>query len=369
VTLSQRHVYLILQEALREGKDKKLLAQAEKLRSEGFGWRYDGLADWSTADIFAKLREIGADSDAARFREQAQSAGRPQHLEELWRRGQDWDDSPWSDFPFLAAEELWRRLAADLPCPEFIADRMSRLMSTANDPHMAASRTEREDIQAAMQVAAYLEPVPPAQRPVRFEELLECTTYDLGAWLLDSILFYGAEHPDEITRLADIMSDADPENAANYQGDLALAMLEAGREEAALERARTNLERFSDDVWVRIKAADVYAALDRHEEALTLYLDAMRTTRDPYDWMGAAERLPEMLQKLGRESEYESIVRRYPRPSPRRSGLLEEDSTQHLGDSTEQVPPPSIGSAKVGRNDPCPCGSGKKYKKCCLGRY
>jgi uncharacterized protein len=22
-------------------------------------------------------------------------------------------------------------------------------------------------------------------------------------------------------------------------------------------------------------------------------------------------------------------------------------------------------SAKVGRNDPCPCGSGKKFKKCC----
>ena len=22
--------------------------------------------------------------------------------------------------------------------------------------------------------------------------------------------------------------------------------------------------------------------------------------------------------------------------------------------------------AKVGRNDPCPCGSGKKYKKCCM---
>lgn len=26
---------------------------------------------------------------------------------------------------------------------------------------------------------------------------------------------------------------------------------------------------------------------------------------------------------------------------------------------------------KIGRNDPCPCGSGKKYKKCCLasGEY
>lgn len=38
----------------------------------------------------------------------------------------------------------------------------------------------------------------------------------------------------------------------------------------------------------------------------------------------------------------------------------------------EEVPPSTIGSPllkagpKIGRNDPCPCGSGKKYKKCCL---
>jgi hypothetical protein len=24
---------------------------------------------------------------------------------------------------------------------------------------------------------------------------------------------------------------------------------------------------------------------------------------------------------------------------------------------------------KVNRNDPCPCGSGKKYKKCCLSKH
>jgi SEC-C motif len=24
---------------------------------------------------------------------------------------------------------------------------------------------------------------------------------------------------------------------------------------------------------------------------------------------------------------------------------------------------------KTGRNDPCPCGSGKKYKKCCLPKH
>ena len=28
-------------------------------------------------------------------------------------------------------------------------------------------------------------------------------------------------------------------------------------------------------------------------------------------------------------------------------------------------PPTPIQSDKIGRNDPCPCGSGKKYKKCC----
>ena len=34
---------------------------------------------------------------------------------------------------------------------------------------------------------------------------------------------------------------------------------------------------------------------------------------------------------------------------------------------TEYVPPkPFIrDQPKIGRNDPCPCGSGKKYKKCC----
>jgi preprotein translocase subunit SecA len=31
----------------------------------------------------------------------------------------------------------------------------------------------------------------------------------------------------------------------------------------------------------------------------------------------------------------------------------------------ENVPQPAK-SDKIGRNDPCPCGSGKKYKKCCM---
>jgi uncharacterized protein YecA (UPF0149 family) len=42
-----------------------------------------------------------------------------------------------------------------------------------------------------------------------------------------------------------------------------------------------------------------------------------------------------------------------------------------LNDAEEiDEPPPDtiVRHAHVGRNDPCPCGSGKKFKKCCLGK-
>jgi preprotein translocase subunit SecA len=35
------------------------------------------------------------------------------------------------------------------------------------------------------------------------------------------------------------------------------------------------------------------------------------------------------------------------------------------GDSPAAKKPVKRASEKIGRNDPCPCGSGKKYKKCC----
>ncbi len=40
------------------------------------------------------------------------------------------------------------------------------------------------------------------------------------------------------------------------------------------------------------------------------------------------------------------------------------------GEDEEPLPPPvepikKEQTGEIGRNDPCPCGSGKKYKKCC----
>jgi uncharacterized protein len=35
------------------------------------------------------------------------------------------------------------------------------------------------------------------------------------------------------------------------------------------------------------------------------------------------------------------------------------------GEKYSPIPVTHSPFGKVGRNDPCPCGSGKKYKKCC----
>jgi len=36
------------------------------------------------------------------------------------------------------------------------------------------------------------------------------------------------------------------------------------------------------------------------------------------------------------------------------------------GDAAQKPSKQVTHAPKVGRNEPCPCGSGKKYKKCCL---
>jgi SWIM/SEC-C metal-binding protein len=46
---------------------------------------------------------------------------------------------------------------------------------------------------------------------------------------------------------------------------------------------------------------------------------------------------------------------------------LEPDKPEDITDLEILLNPPKtmIAEKKVGRNDPCPCGSGHKYKKCC----
>jgi SEC-C motif-containing protein len=44
-----------------------------------------------------------------------------------------------------------------------------------------------------------------------------------------------------------------------------------------------------------------------------------------------------------------------------------ESHTHKEGENPHQPKPQTVvrSTPKTGRNDPCPCGSGKKFKKCC----
>jgi hypothetical protein len=49
-----------------------------------------------------------------------------------------------------------------------------------------------------------------------------------------------------------------------------------------------------------------------------------------------------------------------------RDEIEKEDKKNKQGTNTDSTYNVLSSFPKVGRNDPCPCGSGKKYKKCCL---
>jgi uncharacterized protein YchJ len=49
-----------------------------------------------------------------------------------------------------------------------------------------------------------------------------------------------------------------------------------------------------------------------------------------------------------------------PEAAPEATPFISSSPVHNIAQSPRTVPP------KIGRNEPCPCGSGKKYKRCCL---
>ncbi len=66
---------------------------------------------------------------------------------------------------------------------------------------------------------------------------------------------------------------------------------------------------------------------------------------------------------------WDAFVRRYPDPGPfrKREKLMKKAGFDIFIESRARSAP-RIVVPEVGRNQPCPCGSGKKYKRCCLGK-
>jgi hypothetical protein len=122
------------------------------------------------------------------------------------------------------------------------------------------------------------------------------------------------------------------------------------------------------------------------DRAVELLLEGLQVpgVRDRRDML---ERLVDLCEELGRTKDIADAVKELReldmQPVPpalagrhsnlRASPLFESTGSRPLADDatgSEDVDLPLRGNStrRVGRNEPCPCGSGKKYKKCCMQR-
>ena len=119
------------------------------------------------------------------------------------------------------------------------------------------------------------------------------------------------------------------------------------------------------------------------------HLTALDDLRDGVRLRGYAQKDPlieyrkegyEMFQRLVSQFEY-NLVRKLFRLEPVTDpNLIPKNVTEGRGDSMTdnqngepaEPPPKQVtvqNSQVIGRNNPCPCGSGKKYKKCCYPKF
>jgi uncharacterized protein YecA (UPF0149 family) len=93
--------------------------------------------------------------------------------------------------------------------------------------------------------------------------------------------------------------------------------------------------------------------------------DLGRTLADPERMAGFKyDRLGPLEDAIGELSGWHAFSDAAKRDQDRRATGHEDDRLAFA-----DAPQPFVDPFKgVGRNDPCPCGSGKKFKKCCLHR-
>ncbi len=201
-----------------------------------------------------------------------------------------------------------------------------------------------------------------------FEDIAMSMDADVMGWIVE-LPFALSDHGGMVDEAIEICNlFAELHSPDNFFGDMAVILAEAGRREEALERIAKNLERFPDDAWVIIKSGDAYRTLKETDKAFELYNRAYGMTSPlSYDRDGVLERLVPLLRELGREAEADTVVESEEREKKARQERYKNftrEATNCSNAIDEQKPVPAS-SRKIGRNEPCPCGSGKKYKKCC----
>lgn len=122
------------------------------------------------------------------------------------------------------------------------------------------------------------------------------------------------------------------------------------------ELERVVLLRVVDEKWM-----DHIDAMDQLRYGVGLRAYGQRDPVIEYKFEGF-EMFEEMTKNI-QEDAVRIIMRSHidPEHVPQREKVAEPVTASH-GDEPKK---PVVKNDKVGRNDPCPCGSGKKYKKCC----
>jgi tetratricopeptide (TPR) repeat protein len=329
-------------------------------------WLVEGLSGWSTEEILEHLRSEGLLLDEDAFRLDAENVSEPGELADLWMSRVDRLAGRWRDFFQLAARELWKRFLPDRDQFDWFIDDWKEYQEKQKE------RSEKKWMEAdTPELLRILD---------RLDRLLEAFSLKKGLTLHDSMKDVLNQYDyalldwliglpfdlafddlvDQAVETARRYSFVDP---PNMTGDLGLILAEAGRCQEALEQIEENLKNFTDDPWIIIKAGDVLELCGQTERAEQLYLQALAMSDDGYTRDGAIERLVPLYGRLGKPEKIEDLKKKYP-PEPVYSVDREEPiQTVDRGNSSNKD---TSKRPKIGRNDPCPCGSGKKYKKCCL---
>jgi tetratricopeptide (TPR) repeat protein len=359
--------------AMEEWQREHLETIAEH-RRQGLGWRYGEMQGWTTEAIFAYLQKLGIDTDVGRFPAQAAAAGYIRALCDSWTSqiAVGLEQLFAEDFPLIAIPILWERLTPDLACPEIVSERIYRVIRenldnrTLPDVNGLPAR-----ISAALGLVRYLQQFPTPERPDQFDEVCRDSIYDYAEWLLELVEIYSGRYPDAVLEIADVMADCT--DSMSFEHEAAMVLANTGKREQAIERTAKFLERYGKDLWARIFAGDIYVALGEEAEAIRHFTLAFELEPKEYEWEAVADRLRDVCKSPEQKAELAEILRRHPNPKPvipREPRPISQ--SRPASAPTPKIPrlrPPTAVAAsatKIGRNDPCPCGSGKKYKKCCL---
>jgi len=219
------------------------------------------------------------------------------------------------------------------------------------DPERRLSPEDlRADAGLALALAAHF-----AARPEAFADFRLETDWYLD-WLIELPLALAAAGlVDEAVQVGDTYAELGEEARSFFANGVAVALAKAGRREEALARAEDNLRRFPGDVWTLLCAGDVRAALGNAEAAEAAYAEAIEladATQEGEELAEAYERLSELLAgQPGRQEEAQEAA------------LEAEAWRSALDGEPDQEEPRHV--VKIGRNEPCPCGSERKYKRCC----